>query len=658
MIPRLSRSALLGILAVLAASCAPAMTERTPVGTDGNRLPPVPQVLGTLDVEVIYPGEGAAVAARDSTFIFGNVGRGDATLTINGAPVEVAPNGAWLAFLPVPADGVYRLQATANGQTDELVRTVRVSATPTAAAAGSQLRIVEGSVTPRGTLTGFRGEQIEVSFRGTPGAVARLRLPDGTEIPLVERQAVDRRSGFMLERERAEQDLAEYVGVFDLASHIASLDDEVDPPTLTAGQGYIEQRERQAGVGAVVELVRGNEVVQAQVPAAIGMLDPMRPRVAVAATARPDSTVIGRGRPGGDQAWDYFWPNGTLLPIDGEAAGFYRVRLTPDLTAWVAQGDVELLDPATPLPMGFVGPSIQLASEEGWVNVRFSMSERLPFRVDSSEWGISIDFYNATGRPAYLGYGPEDPFIQRVDWDQVTDELFRFNVHLNQPLWGYRYHWEGTSLVLQVRRPPPANPANPLAGLRIAIDAGHRGSGTDTGAVGPTGLTEVEATLWVTQAMGRILRSRGAEVLDLRPDTQVVPLIDRPIRAAEENAQLLVSVHFNAFPDGVNPFENHGTTMFYFWPHSLEFARHLQEEVLQEFGLPDRGVRYQNLAITRTQWMPSVLTETLFMMFPEQEAALRDPAVIERIAEAHVRAMEEFVRERTQVTTAPGSRGL
>jgi N-acetylmuramoyl-L-alanine amidase len=143
-----------------------------------------------------------------------------------------------------------------------------------------------------------------------------------------------------------------------------------------------------------------------------------------------------------------------------------------------------------------------------------------------------------------------------------------------------------------------------------------------------------------------MLRAVGAEVVDIRPDTAIVPLIERPIRAAAENAHMFVSVHFNAFPDGVNPFENHGTTNFYFWPQSLELARHFQREILGAFGLPDRGVRFQNLAIPRTQWMPSVLTETLFMMFPEQEAALRDPRTLDRIAAAHLRAMESFVRER------------
>jgi N-acetylmuramoyl-L-alanine amidase len=234
--------------------------------------------------------------------------------------------------------------------------------------------------------------------------------------------------------------------------------------------------------------------------------------------------------------------------------------------------------------------------------------------------------------------------------DQPTDEVFRFDVELDRPLWGYRYRWDGSTLLLQVRRPPTVDPARPLNGLRVAVDAGHRASGTDTGAVGPTRLTEAEATLTIVQRLIPMLARAGAEIVHIRTDTTSVPLVVRPVIADAADAHLFLSVHFNAFPDGVNPFENHGTINFYYWPQALELARYMQRELLEELGLPDRGVRYQNLGITRTTWMPSVLTETLFLMFPEQEAAVRTPEVQERIAAAHLRALEAFVVDRSQGT--------
>ena len=109
-------------LAALLAACArtparpttPVTPPRTTTVTPPARtnLPPIPTVNGPLAIDVVYPREGSNIAVRDSTFLFGNVGTGGATLRINGAPVPVEPNGAFLAFLPVPPDGVYRVEAS------------------------------------------------------------------------------------------------------------------------------------------------------------------------------------------------------------------------------------------------------------------------------------------------------------------------------------------------------------------------------------------------------------------------------------------------------------------------------------------------------------------------------------------------------------------
>jgi len=63
-------------------------------------LPQIPLVDGPLAPKLVYPEPNQQITVRDSNFIFGSVGSGRAQLTINGAPVKVAPNGTFLAFLP------------------------------------------------------------------------------------------------------------------------------------------------------------------------------------------------------------------------------------------------------------------------------------------------------------------------------------------------------------------------------------------------------------------------------------------------------------------------------------------------------------------------------------------------------------------------------
>jgi N-acetylmuramoyl-L-alanine amidase len=88
-----------------------------------SALPPIPHVSGPLAIAVVYPRPGALIMSRDSNFILGSVGTGDATLTINGTTVAVRPNGAFLAWLPVPDSATSRYDLVAIAGPD----TVRVS---------------------------------------------------------------------------------------------------------------------------------------------------------------------------------------------------------------------------------------------------------------------------------------------------------------------------------------------------------------------------------------------------------------------------------------------------------------------------------------------------------------------------------------------------
>src|SRR3990172_6010540 len=66
-------------------------------------------------IDVVYPKEGQELTAYDSTFILGNVTPG-AELKINGYPVRVYSNGAFLAFLPIQGgDFTFELLASDPG---------------------------------------------------------------------------------------------------------------------------------------------------------------------------------------------------------------------------------------------------------------------------------------------------------------------------------------------------------------------------------------------------------------------------------------------------------------------------------------------------------------------------------------------------------------
>src|SRR5215207_3731903 len=128
------RSLILALLALLVA-CVPG----APAPTPAPALPPIPRVTGPIALRVQYPSANALVAARDSTFLFGTVGTGDATLTVDGAPVDVKPNGAWLAWVPMPREPRWELVAVRGADTVRQTLAIRLPGPRNATAATGQL---------------------------------------------------------------------------------------------------------------------------------------------------------------------------------------------------------------------------------------------------------------------------------------------------------------------------------------------------------------------------------------------------------------------------------------------------------------------------------------------------------------------------------------
>jgi N-acetylmuramoyl-L-alanine amidase len=404
----------------------------------------------------------------------------------------------------------------------------------------------------------------------------------------------------------------------------------------------VNRKTAAAPSSALLELVVDHDTSRIPLPLNLALADPERPAVAVAnAPLPPAGSGVVIGRPGPGYTYAYFWPNDTKLILTGERNGEYRVRLTPELEAWVARDQVRLLPEGTPPPGGGVG-TVRLRPAEGYVDLRVVLPHRLPYQVTERDRTLELTIFGGIADTDWLLYGPTDPLVRLAEWRQPATGTYQVVLHLDQMNWGHQTFWAPNGdLVLRVRRPPRIDPDHPLRGLLIAVDAGH----PPAGATGPTGLTEAEANLQIALRLRPLLESAGAEVFMTRTDMRPLSLAERTALATEADADILVSIHNNALPDGVNPFPNNGTSVYFNHPQSLALARALQHELLEEFGLRDLGVGRGDLALVRPTWMPAVLTESFFMIIPQQEAALRDPTVQERIARAHLRGLEVFLRD-------------
>jgi len=647
-------------LLVLLGACvaAPPPGSPSPGGGAGEAglLPPVPPVRGPLRLTVVYPAPSDVVDARDSTFLFGSTGTGQATLTVDGSPVRVWPNGAWLAWVALPEGPdtllIFDLRAVAGADTAVLRYPVRRAGRLRPAAVG--LWIDSASASPAGRVWWPADEFLPVSVRASEGATVRLLLPGGGIVPLVAESAAeeipaairafDRDTANLVVPRRAER----YTGLLRgraLGANPGPLLGAAPP----AGACCCCATGAGGDSAVIIEAASGQDTLRIRWPLQVALLDSL-PQVVefnddTAGTGKSDSLTIGRARPGATYHW--FFPTGTRTVATGRLGDDLRVRLSRGQEAWVPAADAIPLRAGIAAARGTV-QSLTVTPGPDRIVVRIPLTQRVPFRVEEGEERLTLRLYAAVGDVNWIRYGRNDPYLRALAWQQATSDEVTITADLNGPVWGYRTRWSGTDLLFEIRRPPRVDHARPLAGRLIVVDPGH----PPLGATGPTGLREADANLAVGLMLRDLLTDEGARVLMTRTTDQPVDLWARVKFADSVGADLLVSIHNNALPDGVNPFTNTGASVFYNHPRSIPLAQAIQQALVRRLGVRDLGAARGDLALVRPTWMPAVLTEGLFMMLPDQEAALRRPVGQRAYALAVRDGIVQFLK---RVATGPGA---
>ena len=599
--------------AALSACARPAPRATASAPSVPKGLPPVPLVDGPLAIRVVYPPAGATIQARDSNFIFGTVGSGKATLTINGTSVPVVPNGSFIAYLPLPPLSApqYSIIAARGADTARAVHVVKLPAPRPELSDTGRLVVDSASMSPRGVRVARAVERIRVSVRAPRNASVGVRLSDGTQQKLVNpASALD---SLRVSAGRPEGD--PYLWATDV---IAS--------GLTRGAELVVSR----GVDSVRFPIRD-----------VTLDDSTRARwvrlTGGADVPDTDRVIIVRPVPNGTYKW-LLLP-GTTLQATGRIGDMVRVRLDAMLEAWVAAGDV------TELPVGTPGPrrtaaNARVVGARDWVDVIIPTGDRPPFEVREEGNTLVLILYGVQANSDIIGYTADDSLVRRVRWYQETSDRARFEIDLARAPYGYLPMWDRGSFTLRVRRPPAVDVASPLKGLTIVVNAGH----PPAGSTGPTGLYEPVPTLAISERLKTILESRGARVIMTRTTAAPLALAIRPVMARQANAHAFVSIHLNALPDGINPFTANGTGSYYFHPSSEPLAREVQRGMVRRMGLRDLGIFYDNLSDLRHPWMPSVLCEGAFIMIPEQEAAVKTVEFQDRYALGVADGLETYFR--------------
>ncbi|MBK6960522.1 MAG: N-acetylmuramoyl-L-alanine amidase [Gammaproteobacteria bacterium] len=230
-------------------------------------------------------------------------------------------------------------------------------------------------------------------------------------------------------------------------------------------------------------------------------------------------------------------------------------------------------------------------------------------------------------------------------------------------------------------RPAPATThSHPPAKLRnvvIAIDAGH--GGEDPGAIGPARTHEKQVVLAISKALAALVnRETGYRAVLVRTGDYFIPLAKRPAIARRAGADIMVSVHADAFDNdtangaSVYALSQRGATsetakyladrenradliggsvalndkdpvlagvildlaMTATLNHSLQLGDQVLKSMAGVSRLHNHRVEQAGFVVLKSPDMPSILVETGFISNPGEARKLRDPAHQKRLASA------------------------
>lgn len=624
------------------------------------------------EIRVIYPKPGQVVTAVDSTFILGNVsiqkGKKLDRLVINGQEVEVHPDGGFLAFLPVtPGEFTFHLDAyridsapsrrggrrtpiQAVTMQDALVHltnsvTVRIPE-PLLPLPPDSLVIPAEYYAPTGDLVLSTGDMLEVFFRGTPGCRAWFAIPGITDsVPMAE--TAPRMQAYWGESVFGAGAVPDslkirgiYSGFFEAPAGVRADSVHIQyylapPSKVDIIKHFLLDPFDTADIHLTKFLSLDDTAIeQMESSYAVTINDPSYPF-----TVRfTDSVQIIRHGPGKGYL-SIFQPEGVEVLAVGAEGEWYKIQLSRTQTGWVKKASVERLPKGILPPKSYLS-SIRTYGDDDKLIAEFPLSGKHPFRVtEEDKRTIRIQLFGVTSNTDWIRYDFGDKLVRLATWSQPEEGLYELKLHLTQDIWGYDSYYQGNTFYFQLNK-PPVN-LRTLRSKTIVIDPGHS---KDPGAIGPTGYTEAEANLAIALMLKKRLQSRGAKVIMTRDDDRHVELYDRPMIAKLNDADLFVSIHNNAVPDGVNPFTNNGTSTYYYHPHSIDLARCIHAEMVNATGLPDYGLFHGNLAVNRPTQYPAVLVECAFMIIPEQEAVLKTDKFRKKAAKAIAQGIRNFLK--------------
>lgn len=552
-------------------------------------------------LRIVQPYENAALPYVTQSFVFGSVLPATASLTINGVPVTPHTNGGFLAMIPF-SEGRFRIEAVASDGVTSTTVTREV-----VVGHGPEDFPVDYSkiepISPKGRVVVRSGDMISVTFQGARSGKASFRMAGKNELPMLETAT------------------GTYRGIYKIQPGDTFDDDDI---MLFLKRGDGKKISQKAGAKITVQRRALPRFVELK-----------------------DDAILLTG-PGSNYGYQMFLLKGVRLEVTGEWGDFVRVSLEKASTqGWVKKSLIVELPLGTP-PARSIARNIRIdvkgTSTVLEIPLQFVHPHRVEQRVDPHRLRLTV--YGVVADTDRIRFKSQQTVVNEVVWSQPTPGVYVLDIDTKQKHpWGYDVRYEGTTLVMEIRHRPVMNlnrTNTPLRGLKVALDAGH--TKENFGTIGPWGNTEASVVLAAAKVAKQMLEAKGAQVVMIQDGTKEISLQDRVDLAWKERADLFISLHADACPEGQNPRDTEGHSVHYYHPQSRWLAEIIHDKYGQKSKFTDQGVWRSNLAVCRITQMPSLLFEQGFLMLPEVEEIFLTKKHQDMVATVLFESIVEFAK--------------
>lgn len=352
--------------------------------------------------------------------------------------------------------------------------------------------------------------------------------------------------------------------------------------------------------------------------------------------------------------------------------------------------------------------SVNVVHIQGVTTVVLQFPEMPSYRVNRQPGRIEVQMLGDRLVPPATPPAVQDPLVQGVTVgpQQVLVQLMagaEAESYILENPFRLVFDVSRQSTISTTPRTPQTAPEERTRGVRtIVIDPGH--GGTETGAIGPSGVHEKELTLILARDLEALLESSlPVRVVLTRNEDANVPHDTRAAIANQNQADLFISIHLNSsLGSGAHGAETYFLSTeaqnvretqaaadhegpvaedpaigddvastdleFILWDlaqteflvESQRFANLVQRELNQALQLKDRGVKQAPFRVLKGAAMPAVLVELGFINNPEEEKKLQDSAYRAELIEAMARAVTRYkalVEGRELPQTLQGQQG-